>query len=65
MVEQTELPLRLNCTACHAFREYDRDGNVATCAECGKRHSTDSLYAVVPGISYERSESGALLEDPP
>ena len=45
-----DLEIRLKCTNCRAYREFDRDGeSVVRCADCGKRHSTDSLYAVEPG----------------
>lgn len=39
-----DVKLRLDCTACVTLTEYHHDGlNVVTCAECGKRHSTDSI----------------------
>lgn len=56
----------LNCTACHAFRPYDREKeNVVKCAHCGKRHSDESLMLADPDTQYARDESGALLEEPP
>ncbi|MFB6173379.1 MAG: hypothetical protein ABEI39_01925 [Halobacteriales archaeon] len=43
------LRIRLKCTSCRAFREFEREGDaVVRCGECGKRHSTDSLHAVTP-----------------
>jgi hypothetical protein len=45
-----DLEIRLKCTNCRAYREFERDGESAVrCADCGKRHSTDSLHAVEPG----------------
>lgn len=46
-----DLEIRLRCTNCRAFRPFDRGGGskrVVYCAECGKRHSVDSLHAVDP-----------------
>ena len=57
--------LRLNCTRCGSFEAYDHDTNtVVRCAECGKRHSTDSVWLVDPDERFDRDESGALLETP-
>lgn len=63
--------LQLNCTRCGEFKQYepdrDRDGNlrsdVVKCTDCGKKHSDKSLYMVDPNRSYERDESGTLLEE--
>jgi len=45
-----EFQIRLKCTECRAYRDFERDGeSVVRCADCGKRHSTDSLYAIEPG----------------
>lgn len=61
-----ELPLLLNCVECGAFQEWERvQENVVDCAECGKRHSDNSLHVADPDKSYERDEAGALLETPP
>jgi hypothetical protein len=46
-----ELEILLRCTGCGAYRPFERGGrgtSVVTCADCGKRHSTDSLHAVDP-----------------
>lgn len=44
-----DLEIRLKCTACRAYREFERASDtVVRCADCGKRHSTDSLHAVAP-----------------
>jgi hypothetical protein len=46
-----EFEILLRCTGCRAFRPFerrDRGTSVVTCADCGKRHSTDSLHAVDP-----------------
>ncbi|MFB6360582.1 MAG: hypothetical protein ABEH59_04600 [Halobacteriales archaeon] len=46
-----DLEIRLRCTGCEAYRTFERPErgtNVVTCADCGKRHSTDSLHAVDP-----------------
>lgn len=44
-----ELRIVLRCTGCRAYTAFDRVGESAVkCAECGKRHSTDSLHAVGP-----------------
>lgn len=52
-----ELQIKLRCTACQAFREFERvSKNVVRCAGCGKRHSTDSLHAVSED---EAADSGA------
>ena len=49
-----ERQIRLKCTGCREYRDFDRiSENVVRCASCGKRHSTDSLYAVAEG---ERAE---------
>lgn len=62
----TDLPLLLNCTRCHQFTRWTREGeNVARCARCGKRHSRDSLMMADPGKTYNRDEAGNLLEQPP
>ncbi len=63
--------LRLNCTQCGEFREYEVEqttsdgGQIVTCAMCGKRHSDDSVHMVDTWRQYERDESGTLLEDLP
>lgn len=46
----TDLTIKLRCTACEGFRDFDRErgSRVVRCADCGKRHSTDSLHAVEP-----------------
>lgn len=46
----TDLEIRLRCTACEAYRAFDRErgSRVVRCAHCGKRHSVDSLHAVDP-----------------
>lgn len=60
--------LRLNCNDCGSFTEYDRRTDdpktVVRCGECGKRHSSDSVWMVDTATSYERDEAGVLLEDP-
>jgi|GEM_PF-4120620 len=44
-----DLEIRLRCTNCRAYRAFERQGpNTVRCAECDKRHSTDSLHAVEP-----------------
>ena len=45
-----DLEIKLRCTNCRAYRDFSRraETQAVTCAECGKRHSTDSLYAVGP-----------------
>lgn len=46
-----ELEILLRCTRCQAYRPFERGErgtSVVTCAECGKRHSVDSLHAVDP-----------------
>jgi uncharacterized Zn ribbon protein len=61
-----EYPLLLNCTACRAFREYEREQeNVVRCYVCGKRHSDNSLQVADPDTTYARDEAGNLLEVPP
>lgn len=61
-----EIPLRLNCSRCGAFRDYWREQeNVVRCDECGKRHSDNSLMLADPDKTYERDEAGNLLEVPP
>ena len=46
-----DLEIRLRCTNCRAYRDFERQrgSQAVRCAECGKRHSTDSLHAVAPG----------------
>lgn len=60
--------LRLNCTACNDFTEYRTRGDdpdtVVRCADCGKRHNKDSVWLIDPSDSFERDESGTLLETP-
>lgn len=60
--------LRLNCNDCGSFTEYHRNDDdpetVVRCDDCGKRHSTDSVWMVDTSKSYQRDESGALLEKP-
>lgn len=59
-------PTLLNCTRCECFREFERDSeNVVRCDDCGKRHSTDSLFVADPEKEYERDEAGELQEVPP
>lgn len=46
-----ELEILLRCTACRDYQPFDRGSGskrVVSCAECGKRHSVDSLHAVDP-----------------
>ena len=63
--------LLLNCTDCGAFQEYENEqqtadgGHIVRCAECGKRHSDDSVFMADPDRQYERDEAGNLLEDLP
>jgi uncharacterized Zn finger protein len=63
--------LRLNCTNCGEFREYEVEqttsdgGQIVRCDFCGKRHSDDSVFMVDPYRRYERDEAGELLEDLP
>lgn len=68
-VNQSKIEVRLNCTKCGAFREYEsEDGskNVVRCASCGKRHSTESLHGIYPSrIPYRRDEAGELIESTP
>lgn len=60
--------LLLNCNDCGTFTDYSRNDEdpktVVLCDECGKRHSTDSVFMVDPDRSYERDEAGVLLQDP-
>lgn len=63
----TNYQLRLNCERCGRFTEYasktgDPD-SVVRCDECGKKHSTDSVYMADLHRTYQRDESGALVED--
>lgn len=46
-----DLEIKLRCTNCRAYRNFTRKAGTGAvkCAVCGKRHSTDSLYAVEPG----------------
>jgi len=45
-----DLRIVLRCTGCRAYTTFERVGEtVVRCAECGKRHSTDSLHAVEEG----------------
>jgi len=46
-----DLEILLRCTGCRAYRDFERKPGTqaVACAECGKRHSTDSLHAVEPG----------------
>jgi len=64
----TNYALRLNCSACHDFTRFDRrvddPTTVVRCSECGKKHSDDSVWMVNTHRSYERDESGTLLEEP-
>ena len=46
-----DLVILLRCTGCRAYRAFERTDwgtAVVRCADCGKRHSTDSLHAVDP-----------------
>ena len=46
-----DLEIQLRCTGCEAYRPFERrkrGSNAVACGECGKRHSTDSLYPVDP-----------------
>lgn len=67
----TRRELRLNCTNCGAFRDYEHEqktsdgGQIVRCGRCGKRHSDDSLHFVDPTRKYDRDEAGNLLEDLP
>ena len=46
-----DLEIVLRCTKCRAYTEFERrpGEDAVTCADCGKRHSSDSLHAVEPG----------------
>jgi len=61
--------LRLNCRRCasftHAGRKPDDPKSVVRCGECGKKHSTDSIHFVDVDKTFDRDESGALIEDVP
>lgn len=63
--------LRLNCTGCGTFREYEVEqrtsdgGQIVRCARCGKRHSDDSVHFIDLNRKYERDEAGNLVEDLP
>jgi uncharacterized Zn ribbon protein len=61
----SEMDLRLNCTRCGSFEEYENgdSSNVVYCDECGKKHSTNSVHFVGVDKQYERDEAGNLLED--
>lgn len=72
------LPQRLNCTRCNEFTEWEAESTVEVtdgfeerrtksvrCDECGKRHSTDSLFVIDPRKDYDRDEAGNLLDTPP
>lgn len=62
----SEIIIRLNCTRCGAFTDFDKESDhVVRCAACGKRHSTDSLHGIFEGATYERDEAGNLLVDTP
>lgn len=49
-----DLVVVLQCTRCEQLREFERDKKTSdgkwlvNCAECGKRHSSDSLTMVEP-----------------
>lgn len=64
--------LRLNCSECRKFTEYedlgkdDGDRIQVKCEECGKRHTSERLYLVDTANTYQRDEvTGELLEDLP
>ena len=65
----SEMDLRLNCTRCGSFEEYEVEkktsdgGQIVRCEECGKRHSDDSVHFIDPDRRYQRDEAGNLLED--
>lgn len=58
--------LRLDCKRCGEFRTYGRESDdpdtVVRCDECGKRHSTASIYSVDPDRQYRRDEAGTLTD---
>jgi uncharacterized Zn finger protein len=60
--------LRLNCTRCGSFNTYYRKDDdpetVVRCDDCGKRHSTDSVFMVDPNRRHDRDESGQLVDTP-
>ena len=64
-----EKGLRLNCRRCasftHAVRRRDDPDSVVRCDGCGKKHSTDSLHFVDVDKTFDRDESGALIEEVP
>lgn len=52
----TELEIRLRCTKCREYTAFTRDSmssSVVRCDHCGKRHSTDSLFAIEDGETPE------------
>jgi len=61
--------LRLNCTDCGTFTEYevvDPEAEYTTleCAECGYRANILAVHMVDPDHEYPRNDAGYLLEDP-
>jgi len=59
--------LRLNCRRCaaftHAIHRKDDPKHIVRCDGCGKKHSTDSIHFVDTNKTFDRDESGALIED--
>ena len=55
--------MRLNCTRCGSFTGYeDESDTVVACAECGKRHSRESVHMVDTDRRYKRDEAGNLID---
>jgi len=61
----SEMDLRLNCTRCGSFEEYETGdkSSIVYCEECGKKHSDNSVHFIDINRRYERDEAGNLLED--
>lgn len=61
--------MRLNCSACGDWtipiQRATDPSHIFRCDDCGKKHSEDSVHFIDVERSYERDESGALVEDLP
>lgn len=61
-----DLTTMLNCTSCYEFKDWEqKEGETVRCADCGKKHNTDSLHAVYADREYPRDEQGNLMGSTP
>lgn len=64
----SEYDFRLNCSNCGRWtipnHKPGDPSHILRCDDCGKKHSEDSVFFIDLDRTWQRDESGALVEDP-